>query len=135
SSWTHYGLASFSYSNTDNSFTAMVGSAGANPWDIQAQARGLTIETGKTYRLTFEASCTSDTNMNIGVIRQSGNSYPGCWYGDPVLTSEMKKYTYTFTMTEDTASDWFLFFNFGSSAGTYTIKNVSLTEVNPEDAG
>ncbi|MGN0621911.1 MAG: CotH kinase family protein [Porcipelethomonas sp.] len=134
SSWTHYGAAAFSFDNAENSFTAKAYASAANPWDIQAQARGLTLEKGKTYRLTFEASCTSDVTMNIGIIRQSGNSYPGCWYGNPELSSDMKKYTYTVTMQENTSSDWFLFFNFGSAAGTYVIKNVSLAEINVDGA-
>lgn len=133
SSWTHYGAASFSYSTAENSFTAKVNAKTENPWDIQAQAKGLTLEKGKTYRLTFEASCTTDVTMNIGIIRQVGTSYPGCWYGNPGLTSELTQYSYMICMQETTASDWFLYFNFGSAAGTYVIKNVSLEEVNVPD--
>lgn len=133
SSWTHYGAATFSYSTAENSFTANVGAKAANPWDIQAQARGLQLEKGKVYRLTFEASCTTDVTMDIGVIRQVGTTYPGCWYGSTALTPELTEYSYTICMEETSASDWFLYFNYGSAAGNYVVKNVSLTEVNIPD--
>ncbi len=129
SQWTHYGTANYSYNSAENSFTAKTSSVYANPWDTQAQARGLKLEKGKVYRLSFEASCTENAAWDIGVIRQQGTSYPGIWYGTSQLTPELQKFSYTFAVTDITSSEWFLFFNYGMGAGTYTVKNVTLTEV------
>ena len=41
-----------------------------------------------------------------------------------------KTFTFTFGYTAKTAYDWQLCFNFGEGAGTYTVKNVTLHEVN-----
>ena len=128
SKWTHYGTTDFSYNSDEKSFAATTLSECVNSWDIQAQARGLKLEKDKVYRLSFEASCTENVTWDIGVIRQSGTSYPGTWYGKPELTPQLQKFSYTFS-PDTTSSEWFLFFNYGMGAGTYTVKNVSLTEV------
>lgn len=129
SGWTYYGQADFSADIAENTFSAKVNAATNPGWNIQAQAKSFTVEKGKTYKLTFEAACTSDAKMDVGVIHQVGMSYPGCWYGNAYLTPELQEFSYTFSMTDETYNDWFLYFNFGNSAGSYTIKNAKLVEV------
>lgn len=129
SQWTYYGTAQFSADSLDHSFTAETPAVGAQLWDIQSQANGISLKTGKTYMLTFEASCTTPTNMTMGIIRYENGEYPGCWYGEADLTNQPEEFTYVFTMDEVTSSDWFLYFNYAGAAGKFTIQNARLTEV------
>lgn len=45
-----------------------------------------------------------------------------------MLTPEKKTYTFLFDMTEETNSDWYLYFNFAESTGNYVISNAVLME-------
>ncbi len=129
SQWTYYGDGTFSANTQNNSFTAVSNSIGSADWDTQAQALGIPLEKGKTYMLTFEASCTAETDMTLGFIRYDNGEHPSCWGGTAPLTSDMQEYTFVFTMTSDTYSDWFLYFNFASAVGTFNIRNACLKEV------
>lgn len=131
SNWTHYGSASFTKDASNNAFSANVPSLCANPWDIQAQCSGITLETGKLYQLTMEVSCDKGSPMAVYINHQEGQNWVNCWSGKASpLDSESKTFTFTFGYTAKTAYDWQLCFNFGEGAGTYTVKNVTLHEVN-----
>ena len=127
--WTYYGDADVTVDENNNIYKVMVKKACEKAWDIQSQARGIELETGKSYKLTFEASCTNDAVLSIGFTHKVDSSYPSCWSTKSDLTSGLQKYEYTFTMKSETASDWYLYLNFGTSSGNYTIKNARLTEV------
>ncbi|MBO5384598.1 MAG: CotH kinase family protein [Ruminococcus sp.] len=127
--WTYYGEAKFSSNQNNNTFMVNVSAATEKPWNIQSQARGLELETGKTYKLTFEASCSTPTELDLGIIHQVDSSFPGCWSDTVEVNGNSQKFELTFTMKEESASDWFLYFNFGKSSGNYVIKNARLVEV------
>lgn len=126
--WTYYGSGNFSYDMSDKSFTCKTTSAGSLPWDVQSQAKGIYLEQGKTYLLTFEAKCSVPAEMTTGLMHKYNSEYIGCWYGAPMLTNEFQKFTYVFTMDDVTGNDWFLYFNYAGTAGEYTVRNVTLTE-------
>lgn len=113
---------------SDKSFTCKTTSAGSLPWDVQSQAKGIYLEQGKTYLLTFEAKCSVPAEMTTGLMHKYNSEYIGCWYGAPMLTNEFQKFTYVFTMDDVTGNDWFLYFNYAGTAGEYTVRNVTLTE-------
>lgn len=129
SEWTFYGDGTFSADSSNSTFTAVSNSVGSVDWDTQAQALGVPLEKGKTYMLSFEASCTADNNMTLGLIRYDNGNHPVSWSGIAPLTSEMQEYTFAFTMPMDTYDDWFLYFNFASAVGTFNIRNACLKEV------
>ena len=64
----------------------------------------------------------------MGILHQVGSEYPACWSNSVLLTPEKKTYTFLFDMTEETNSDWYLYFNFAESTGNYVISNAVLME-------
>lgn len=109
-------------------FTANVTADGLYEWDIQAQARNLTLEKGKKYKLSVDMACSEETALSMGILHQVGSEYPACWINSVLLTPEKKTYTFLFDMTEETNSDWYLYFNFAESTGNYVISNAVLME-------
>ncbi|MBQ8297821.1 MAG: CotH kinase family protein, partial [Ruminococcus sp.] len=133
SAWTYHsssGVGTFSADSSADAFYANVTQAGEKPHKIQSQARNLTLEDGKTYVLSFEASCTEDTVFYFGLCRAAEDgTYPTCWVGEAPLTSDLKRYSFMFTVDYDTYNDWFLYFSYGGAVGNYTVKNAVLTEL------
>lgn len=125
----HYGPASFSYDSQAQTFTASVSAATPNSWDIQSFCPGLRLEKGKAYNLTFEVSCSEEGKLDLGINHQVGNEWPGFFYHSFSASPTPSTYSYTFIMQEETGSDWSLFVNYGRTPGTYTLKNMRLTEI------
>lgn len=131
STWSYYGDASVVKS--DGLFTLTANKACANSWDIQSQSQQLTIEKGKTYKVTFEASCTTGTPIGVSINHQLGTSWPSCFSRSGIaLTTDFREYSYTFVASHDTAYNWRLCFDYGNGAGVYRIRNASVTEVSYE---
>ncbi|MGN1224918.1 MAG: carbohydrate binding domain-containing protein [Ruminococcus sp.] len=129
--WTHYvssGSAQMASDAQTQTFTANVTADGLYEWDIQAQARNLTLEKGKKYKLSVDMACSEETALSMGILHQVGSEYPACWSNSVLLTPEKKTYTFLFDMTEETNSDWYLYFNFAESTGNYVISNAVLME-------
>lgn len=128
--WTYYGKGEFSSDQADNSFTVKVNTAEEKSWNIQSQAKNVLLESGKTYTLTFKASCTEPCELPLGFNHNLDGSFPICWSDKAELTQQLQEYTYTFTVKEETTYfDWQLYFNYASTAGTYKIVNPRLVEV------
>ncbi len=127
---THYGDASWSYDSDLNLLYADVHSVGVNEWDIQAQTSKLTLEKGRTYRISFEAACSVNNQIGVNINHQVGNSWPLCWSTNNInLTPELQSFSYVFTASADTASDWQICINYGSGIGKYTVGNIVVTEM------
>ena len=128
--WSYYGKGEFSSNQAENSFTVKVNTAENQSWNIQSQAKNILLEPGKTYKLTFKASCTSHCELPLGFNHNLDGSYPVCWSTKAELTQQLQEFTYTFTVKEEIAyNDWQLYFNYASTAGTYKIVNPRLVEV------
>lgn len=127
--WNYYGDATFTANAEENSFTVEVPKAAAYVWNIQSQAEDILLEKGCTYRVSFDASCTSTVSFDIGINRFDGTDYPNCWWVSTKLTPELTNYEFYFTMNHNTYSDWKLCFNYGLGKGTFVVKNVSLSKV------
>ena len=128
--WSYYGKGEFSSNQAENSFTVKVSTAEDKSWNIQSQAKNILLEPGKTYELTFKASCTTPCEISLGFNHNLNGSYPTCWNDNAELTQQLQDYTYTFTVKEETTYyDWQLYFNYASTAGTYKIVNPRLVEV------
>ena len=66
-------------SKSDGTFTLTANKACLNSWDIQSQSKTFTIEKGKTYKVTFEASCSTGTPIGVSINHQVGTSWPSCF--------------------------------------------------------
>lgn len=129
--WTHYvssGSAQMSIDAQSQTFKADVSADGLYEWDIQAQAKNITLEKGKKYKLSIDMACSEETALGLGILHQVGSEYPACWSSLVKLTPEVKTYTFIFNMTKETNSDWYLYFNFAEHTGNYVVANHILTE-------
>ena len=134
SRFTYYGNASASYDRASDSYNITTNSIGENSWDIQVQTPKFKIEKGKTYRVSFKASFNKECIMGANINHQVGMSWPSCWTKSNIeLSPELSEFTYEFTSSSETASDWQLCFNLGTGVGKYTIKDVSVTEITYND--
>lgn len=132
SEWTYHildGLANINIDAAAQTVQANVSQASAEQWQIETQAGDIALESGKAYQLTFDASCTTDTEMLFGITRIDDGNYPVCWRNTANLSTEMQTYSYTFTLRYSTQSDFYLYFDYGNTAGNYIIKNLKLIEV------
>ncbi len=127
--WSYYGKCEASFNQAENSFTLKVNTVQEKPWNIQSQAKNVLLEKGKTYTLSFKASCSTPCEVSLGFNHNVDGSYPQCWSDEAELTNELKEFTYTLTIDEETYYDWQLYFNYGGTAGTYKIVNPRLVEV------
>lgn len=131
SKWSYYGDASATKSN--NEFKLTANKACPNSWDIQSQSQQFTVEKGRTYKVTFEAACSSSKPIGVAINHNVGTSWPSCFSKSGItLTPDFREYSYTFVAAHDTASDWRLCFDFGSGAGEYTIRNASVAMISYE---
>ena len=127
--WTYYGKGEFSADTNTNTFRVNVTKAEDKAWNIQSQAKNVLLEQGKTYTLTFEASCTNSCEISLGFNHNVNGSYPNCWSDIAELTPQLQEFSYTFTIEDDTYYDWQLYFNYAASSGAYKIVNPRLVEV------
>jgi len=130
--WTFYGPASYLADTTEYAFHVNVPEATEHVWDIQSQANHLTLEPYVPYTLTFEASCTTEAEFDIGFNRYDGSDYPSCWWTTAILTPELQEYSFVIVTDGELFSDWRLCFNFGNASGDYMIKNARLSKMTSE---
>ena len=128
--WRYYGDATFFADASDNSFHVSVPRYYENRWDIQSQAGDITLEQGCEYRLTFDASSSTSSEIRIFFNRHDGWGWPECWRADVTLNPELSSYELRFIMEAQTEDDWQFCLNFGKCTGDFVFKNVSLTRVN-----
>ena len=98
-------------------------------WAIQLFQEGLTVETGKTYRVTFDAMADTVREINAKVI--FGNTTPES-FSTIALTNTMATYTHEFLYEGDATSaklDFELGVIGASVAGTVTFDNIKFEEV------
>lgn len=127
--WSYYGDAAFNADTSDNSFRVVVPQITENSWDIQCQSKKLTLEKGCEYKLSFDASNSEGSKLELGGNRRDGDDWPNCFWDSKDITSELAHYETYFIMEHDTHPDWKIYFNFGCGTGEYVIKNATLTKV------
>lgn len=127
--WSYYGDADFRADDSDNSFHVYVSHITVNTWDIQSQSKKLTLEKGCEYKLSFDASNSTGSKLELGGNRRDGDDWPNCFWDSKQLTTELEHYETYFIMNHETQSDWKIYFNFGCGTGDYVIKNATLTKV------
>ncbi|WP_171720913.1 carbohydrate binding domain-containing protein [Paenibacillus phytohabitans] len=119
-----------------------LGGTGDESWNAQLNLRGLTLEKGKTYQLSFDARASLDRSI-LALIQHDGNA-DGNWSAAyleqaAVLGGEDTRYTYMFIAGADEPSA-ILQFSLGKidqvlGEHTVTLDNISLIRVHPALAG
>ena len=127
--WSYYGDATFRADASDNSFHVYVPQKTVNSWDIQSQSRKLTLEKGCEYKLSFDASNSEGSKLDLGGNHRDGDNWPNCFWDSKELTTELAHYETYFIMNHETQDDWKIYFSFGCGTGDYVIKNATLTKV------
>lgn len=131
------GTSSGHLSSNGGQLEIVIDSTGSQNWNPQISQEGIRLEAGKTYRLSFDAKAGTERRMNIGLGRklQQDPWYIGYFGTDITLATQMKSYSYTFTMGTQGEEDGRLDFNAGrfeegqTSPEMITLDNVSLTVV------
>ncbi|MCB9497627.1 MAG: carbohydrate binding domain-containing protein [Fibrobacteria bacterium] len=110
--------------------TIQITDAGSAPYCIQWRQTGIELQSGKTYQFSFDAKASGSRTM-VGYVGQSGDPYTNYAMGSNAdwvvdLTSQMKSFNKSFTMTT-TDGDARIDINLGgASTGTVTLDNVVL---------
>ena len=112
----------------DGSLVANVAGGTAQPWDALVGQSGISVRTGKSYVLSFDASASAAVTISAKI--QSGTvPYPGTFTQTVAVTPATVRYSYRFTATLDTATTGQLLFQVGrNTAFSLTLDNVSLTQ-------
>ncbi|GIW48808.1 MAG: hypothetical protein KatS3mg079_284 [Caloramator sp.] len=90
---------------------------GTEFWSTQLAQEGLKIEKGKTYVISFDARASIDRKIQV-IIEQNGGAYTK--YLEPQvadLTNEMKRFTFEFTMNNETDPNAHIVFALGRIDG------------------
>ncbi|MGN7786890.1 cellulase family glycosylhydrolase [Niabella sp. 22666] len=113
---------------TNGKAVITIASQGTQTWYIQLIRANTSIETGKTYRLTFNA--TSDSNRNISLAFQQ-SSTPWLVYGSKQfgITKNEENYQYVFTAASTDAKTNLLFSLGKNGLAPVTLSNIKLEEI------
>ncbi|URN94960.1 MAG: carbohydrate binding domain-containing protein [Candidatus Pristimantibacillus lignocellulolyticus] len=125
----------------DGQLKVNLGGPGTEPWHVQLKQPGIPMQSGKVYRLYFEAA--SDVSRDIVALVQHDGTHDGNWAtyleNQMELTPEMTEFEYYFVMPADEFSAVLQFSmgKIGSIEGehTVTLDNISLIQVNPVNVG
>ncbi len=136
--WSYYAHSDASASLTqENGMLALtVTELGSVNYAVQLSGNAVTIEKGKSYRVSFEISSTVGRYVD-SIVQQNGSPYKAFAAQGITLTEDAQTVTYTFTMEEDSAEAK-LIFNCGNHsevlpAHTIYIDNVTLEEIDPSE--
>ncbi len=94
-----------------------VSATGANPWDIQLQRSGITLEAGVTYDLSFWAK--SETAGLVFPVFFVKNQAPWTPYGNASFTTSLDWTKYTYSFTPSLTDDVFFNVDLGSNLGVF----------------
>ncbi|MDY0276938.1 MAG: carbohydrate binding domain-containing protein [Acholeplasma sp.] len=119
----------------DGKLVVDVTALGANSYSGQVTQEGLTLEKGKTYRVSFKASSSVERDINVAV---GVSLVADPWYityaqvYTVALTATEGSFSYFFTVTEETANNVTLGFEVGNTAsgaiGTVTFDDIAINE-------
>lgn len=88
--WEAYGVEGSKVTLQNGTATYELNSVGDFDYSVVLAQAGLTLEKGKTYKLTFKASSTVDRTINVNVMKNDSIWYGG--NGNLALTSELMSY-------------------------------------------
>lgn len=110
-----------------DAFEADIREVGTEHWYAQIYKTGLTLEQGKTYRLTFTAEADDICKIDA-CVQESAGDYKMFLYKPYTLTTEPQIITEVFTMN-GSCENAKLAFDLGHQIGKYHVHDIRLTEV------
>jgi len=124
----YYGNSEASASVSGGKATINVTKKGSNPWEPQLVQTGIPIDSGVSYRLTFDAQASVARELQVLLQRPDS---PYTTYAEKVvnLTTASQTVTLEFTMTYPSNTGGQLAFNLGQSTGSVTLSNVKLVRI------
>ena len=122
----------------DNVFTAGIQNTGDAEWKIQLKQNGIKLESGKCYRMSFDACATKDRWI-LYALQKDGSKdndwtpYSGSNYIQ--LTNDWQNYIHTFKMDWNTDPETILSISMGAVKGAESIgtHNVSIRNIEVEE--
>ncbi len=119
------------FSTLSTGFSLDVKSVGTTAWSVQAKYKGLKLERGATYQLSFDYESSKNIISGPNVMQSSGN-YLSYYYDEIRLTPDTKRFIETFTMNSATDTNARISFDFGSNSNvpfTARITNIKLIRI------
>jgi beta-glucanase (GH16 family) len=89
---------------------------GSQNWNIQVDQENLTVEQGKSYKVSFRARSSVPRNIEL-IVEHKGEPFTKHLLQEVALTDKMKSYHYVFTMTNATDAGAHLNFALGNVGG------------------
>ncbi len=89
---------------------------GGENWNIQVDQENLTVEQGKTYKVSFRARSSVPRNIQL-IVEHKGEPFTKHLLQEVALTDRMKSYHYVFTMANATDAGAHLNFALGNVGG------------------
>ena len=125
------GTASGKLSYDNGEMVVEIDSLGGQNWIPQISQEGFRLEQGKEYQLSFDARATAERSLNVGIGKSLDNdpwyiSYNG---NDFDLTTEMQRYSVTFTMNAETEDNAKIDFNVGLSDVDVILDNIVIIQL------
>lgn len=108
--------------------------AGTVNWHVQLTQSGIPLLNGKLYDISFDASANQARTINVAVS-QDGGSYTSYFSQVVTLNTEMKNYSYSFTMNKATDNASRFSMDIANSAIGLKFDNIILREHVPTSIG
>jgi LPXTG-motif cell wall-anchored protein len=133
------GVAEGSAAVENGELKVDISKVGGASYAPQIFQKGVTFEKGKTYKVTFDARANEARKVNVNIGKELTQDPWFTPYAPTQtfdLTSQMKTFTYSFDMNEETFNDGKMVFELGNiqdgnAATTVYLDNVTITEQLP----
>ena len=121
----------------DNVMKITTEDAGTVDYSVQLVQAAIPLKKGAIYEVSYEAKASENRKMNTAV-KAPDRSYMAYMSENADLTTDWKKYTYSFKMTEDNDANGRLEYNMGAAGSTAAveIRNVAVKmtkDANPNE--
>jgi hypothetical protein len=109
-------------------YVVSIANGGTNAWDIHLGQEGIAVETGKEYRVSFDAFASAPREISP-LVGKNGDPWT-VYSGDRTvsLSTTRETHTFSFVMEQPTDSAARLGFDIGGDPNDVFIDNVSINE-------
>lgn len=129
--WSFYAQqgASGSMTRSGGKLIITLNAAGTQAWHAQLHRGSITLEKGKSYRLSFKAGATAPRTISVytGKASDPWNAYSD--YFSSSLSTTEEAFSFTFTMKSETDRAARIVFDLGNALPAVTIYDVKLEEI------
>ncbi len=123
----NYSTANGSVSLTASGFAKIeISSVGASNWHLGLRQKGILLQEGKTYEVTYTAYADTPRAIDVIISNSAGSQYS---YHSKSLTSSPTTYSYQFTMPTQTNSNAVINMNVGSNMTSVYFDNVGIQDL------